>query len=431
MKHGFQEKGQALIMIALALVLLFGFTAIAIDGSRTFSDRRHAQNAADTSALAAALSRQRADVNKDATAEAAALDRAKSNSYENDGTNTVTVTFADTPKGRCPDTGKDITVTIVSHIPTTFGRILGRTEMVNTVSASARSCDKSGGKPLGDGSSVWSTKVVPCTGTNSQSLYVGGSGTFNVYGGSLGASSSDKNCIDFSGGSTTLNFEGTDCGSILTASPPNWPLDNQDLQHYNNTCSSNGTDDVTYGWQPTSPPADLGITCSGNVTVSGNTMSPGNYNDNTKSFPPAGVTKLEPGTYCINSDKGFNLGANDKLSGTGVTIVVNKGDVSWQGSSEPQLTAPTSDPYKGLLIYLPPSNNSDVSLDGNGNVTITGTVLAQNSRCTYGGTGNVNKQTVQFICSTWRLNGNGNIEIVYDSSLFYSPITNPTISLLK
>ena len=60
MKPRLQERGQALIMIALAVVGMFGFSALAIDGSRVFSDRRHAQNAADTAALAAALARVRA-----------------------------------------------------------------------------------------------------------------------------------------------------------------------------------------------------------------------------------------------------------------------------------------------------------------------------------------------------------------------------------
>ncbi len=73
MKTKLQEKGQALVIIALAAVSLFGFTALAIDGSRVFSDRRHAQNAADTAALAAALSKIRADppATADAVAEAA------------------------------------------------------------------------------------------------------------------------------------------------------------------------------------------------------------------------------------------------------------------------------------------------------------------------------------------------------------------------
>ena len=50
------EKGQALIIIAFLAIALFAFAGLAIDGSMVFSDARHAQNAADTSALAAALS---------------------------------------------------------------------------------------------------------------------------------------------------------------------------------------------------------------------------------------------------------------------------------------------------------------------------------------------------------------------------------------
>jgi len=49
------EKGQALIIIALAAAVLFAFSALAIDGSMVFSDRRYAQNATDTAVLAAVL----------------------------------------------------------------------------------------------------------------------------------------------------------------------------------------------------------------------------------------------------------------------------------------------------------------------------------------------------------------------------------------
>ena len=51
------EKGQAIIIIAFAIVVLVGFAALAIDGGRVLSDRRHAQNAADTAAYAAALAK--------------------------------------------------------------------------------------------------------------------------------------------------------------------------------------------------------------------------------------------------------------------------------------------------------------------------------------------------------------------------------------
>src|SRR5512138_544050 len=83
MKLRSRERGQALILIAFGAVALFGFTGLAIDGSRVFSDRRHAQNAADTAALAAALSKIRADPPEtgDAAAVAAGLARAASNGF--------------------------------------------------------------------------------------------------------------------------------------------------------------------------------------------------------------------------------------------------------------------------------------------------------------------------------------------------------------
>ena len=51
------ESGQALILIVLAIFGLVGITGLAIDGGMSFSDRRHAQNAADTAALAGALAK--------------------------------------------------------------------------------------------------------------------------------------------------------------------------------------------------------------------------------------------------------------------------------------------------------------------------------------------------------------------------------------
>src|SRR5919106_2821020 len=84
------EKGQALILITLAAVGLFAFAALAIDGSMAFSNKRHAQNAADTAALAGALSYAREG--STANVETVALARASSNGYTTNGTTTeVTV----------------------------------------------------------------------------------------------------------------------------------------------------------------------------------------------------------------------------------------------------------------------------------------------------------------------------------------------------
>src|SRR5690349_14560465 len=115
------EKGQALIIITLAAIGLFAFAALAIDGSMAFSNKRHAQNAADTSALAGALAYARDG--KTDNIETAALARAQSNGYQNvvgDPSTLVTVTITNVPEEECPGdaTGKDITVNIQSYIHT-------------------------------------------------------------------------------------------------------------------------------------------------------------------------------------------------------------------------------------------------------------------------------------------------------------------------
>jgi len=48
------EQGQAIVILALAMIVLLAFAALAIDGGNTYVERRRAQNAADAGALAGA-----------------------------------------------------------------------------------------------------------------------------------------------------------------------------------------------------------------------------------------------------------------------------------------------------------------------------------------------------------------------------------------
>ncbi len=51
-KHLNSEKGQAIVYLAIGLVVFLGFVAMAIDGGMALADRRHEQNAADAASLA-------------------------------------------------------------------------------------------------------------------------------------------------------------------------------------------------------------------------------------------------------------------------------------------------------------------------------------------------------------------------------------------
>lgn len=128
------EKSQALVLIAVAMLALLGLTAIAIDGGNVYRDRRQAQNAADTAALAAAL----AIVKNNADWEQAALDRANSNGYANDGTRSIVEVYRPPIEGPYTGNNEYVQVIITSRVDTYFAGILGFNQLTNRVQAVAR-----------------------------------------------------------------------------------------------------------------------------------------------------------------------------------------------------------------------------------------------------------------------------------------------------
>jgi hypothetical protein len=423
MKTKKYESGQALVLIVFAIMGLLSFTALTVDGGLAYSDRRSAQNAADSAAIAAALASS-----KGQNIANAALRLAASNSYNNDGIrNIVDVTITPSATGVCPQTGKIIKVDITSNAPTTFAKILGISQVTNRVTASSQACGVSGaaGSPLYAGSAVYATKTATC-GSGDAALSTSGSSQVQMWGGGFGSSSTDGDCVDFSGGNVQLKKaeSGTACADIYMASASGT---GQDFSH---VYGQDGCGQPHYNVAFPAPPANLNITCAGNATKTGSTLSPGNY---TGTFPPSGVTTLQSGTYCVNGD--FDMNGGDNLHGDGVMIVLNTGGIKWNGNMTLDLTGPTSGSYKGLVIYMPPTNSSQIKLNGTSGVELSGTMLAQNAPCDFSGTGKIEKNAWQFqmICYTWQMTGNYDAQIVYNSSMFYSPATTvlPSVQLLQ
>jgi Flp pilus assembly protein TadG len=173
------EKGQALVVIALSAVVLIGFVALTVDGGAKFSDRRHAQNAADTAALAAALEKVNEltdgtlDISPTTNAWAtcppptgvspspvcdalriAALDRADSNGYDNNPTTNTVEVYSPPISGYYSTVANSddyVQVIITSHVQTTFMRIFGVQETDNIVGAVAYMKE---GKNLADGAMI-------------------------------------------------------------------------------------------------------------------------------------------------------------------------------------------------------------------------------------------------------------------------------------
>jgi len=377
------ERGQALIIISLAAIGLFAIVGLAIDGSAKFSDRRHAQNAADTAVLAGAL----ANVNGDAQWKLVALDRALSNGYNNNlVSNTVTVYACNENGSNCgPYAGKQnvVKVVITSDINTYFARVIGIDQTHNAVEAIAMSQESYIGELYG-GASIIGLAPDQC-----ETIYFSGDAEPDITGGGV-YSNSNRDCGVRIQGSTEITMD----GSISMVANGYTKHGNPPLGEIAGGIHG-GAEPYQYP-----PPDEMFPTYTCDWTYS--------------SFPPNGVTNLSPGTYCVNGD--FEMNAHDTLNGTGVTIVMQSGGIRWNGGATINLSAPTTGDLAGMLIYAPMGNDEEMNFNGNGSSTLTGTVFMPAADIEWNGTGNLAPSHVQIIAYTIELTGENNTSVIYQDA---------------
>lgn len=395
------ERGQALVIVALALIGLVGITGLAIDGSMALADRRHAQNAADTAVLAGALAKVKPQTDEYGNVipwKIVALDRAGSNGYRGDLLRSEVEVYAcEDADASCdgPYAGKSeyMQVVIVSHLDTTFAHVIGIRQLTNRVQAVAVAKEGFSGE-LYDGAPVVGLAPDEC-----KTIWFSGNSELKIWGGDVFSNSS------------------LDCGVTIAGSTDNTLYDGS-LDMVADTYTLNGHPPMSVAGgihggaeqYPYPPPADMlpNPTCSGPASKSGHTMNPGSWSG---TFPPSGVTVLNPGTYCVSGD--FRLNAHDVLTGTGVTIYMQDGGITWNGGAEINLSAPTTDPLAGLLIYAPMSNSNPMSFNGNGDSLLRGTIFTPAADITFNGTSEVQKSYVQIIGYRVELTGGNGTLIQY------------------
>jgi len=405
MKKSNSEKGQALVVIALVAVVLFSFISLAIDASRTFSDKRHAQNAADTAVLASALAKVRGQ-----SFNTAAISRALSNGYDNNGTTNTVEVYNPPTDGAYAGNNEYIQVKITSHVETFFTKILGVSEFVNRAEAVARTT------PSTTSSMYGGSAVVALDPSGCKAVQFNGNANMTLTGSGIYVNST-----------CTPNAFNNDSGSSGILSTPC-------LQTVGDYSYSSGKVLVTEAGclhnkvQVMSAPQYPNITCGAQVaTKTGDTLSPGNWSG---SFPPNGVTHLQSGAYCVSGGN-FQVNGGDTLIGHGVVIYMIDGFIKWNGGANIQLDAPTDGPFKGLLLYVPPSNSNVVVVNGNGDSHIVGSIWAPKSTITVEGGGGSAGLQCQFLGWHVNLSGSSNTNIDFQASLNFQPPSAPNIELTQ
>lgn len=411
-KNHLPERGQAIVLIALALVAIIAMTALAVDGGNVYVERRRAQNAADATVLDAALAKVRGqDLYTEGLARAASNHYVDTDPTAGQSSPNVNVEIYNPPiSGPYAGQAEYVQTIITSTVQTYFGRVIGITQVTNKVEAVARA------KPPVISPMFFGNAIVGLAPNECKAVVYQGNANTTVTGGGIYVNSS---C---GGGGNQAAFFNNSSSAQLTAPC----LQAVGGIQYEPGAINIPSSCIITGAPPLPAPIYPNPTCSGNASQNGNVLSPGNYSG---TFPPAGVTQLESGIYCVNGN--FRLNAGDQLSGAGVVIRINNGDVRWNGDATINLSAPTTGPFAGLLLFLPEGNNNEVQINGNAGSTFTGTILAPSAAISINGTGGVTGLNSQVIGYTVDLSGTANTLINYNAGQNYQAPENPAVQLVQ
>jgi hypothetical protein len=377
MMKGFNdESGQAMVTAILCMTCLFGFFALAADVGIMLHEKRLAQIAADSGAVAGALELNFSDVTTAARAAAA------QNGFVH-GTNGATVTVNGTtgPAYGAHAGDPNYVEVIASQSQRTFFMgFFGRRFMTVSARAVATAGTTNG--------------CIYTLGTTGPDFSITGNSNIQIQTCGIIDNSSSNNALSLTGNATL------DAQSIGI------------VGGYSKTGNVTISPTPVTGIVPTSDPLSflpaptVPSSCSADPNLTGNitrTLTPGCYNGLTATGN-INLT-LSPGLYIFNGQ--LNLTGNVSLSGTGVTLDL-LGSTSIPGNVALNLTAPTSGTYDGVVIYQPSSNTNTLGLTGNSGSTFQGIVYAPSAAVTLTGNSGSNIYA-DFVVKSLNLVGNSSL----------------------
>ncbi len=410
------ERGQAIILIIFALIGLIGASALAIDGTNAFIDRRRAESAASAAALTAALTRI-----EGGNWRAAALAVAATNGYNNDGASNIVEINTPPLEGAYKNDSQYIEVKITSNLRTYFGVVIG----IPTVTSSAQAIAQSKPSEMGE---MFPGYAMVSLATKSEcdrdrqlfGFRVYSEATVNLTGGGLFVNSANPTCAFTSYGSGSVRVAGNDRISVVGGADIQKP---RLITPY--------PIETNIPPIPYPPPYQFPkIGCSQEAVADYKTgvMQAGYWDEDI--FPPPEITTLESGVYCLKGDFYLDDG---QLEGTGVLFVVKNGSVFLGSHAHLDLSAPKSGANKGLLFYMPLENTRTITLNATSDSNLVGTILAPRAALHLYGP-HVNTAATYYskiVAYTIDVNGDNNIRIAYKPEQNWETLTMPEVILIK
>jgi len=390
-------SGATLVYFALLTPIVAGFAGLGFDATMWYMEKRQLQSVVDSSAISAAYSLSKGET--DAEILLAAIQDAGLNDFTVGGYNTISV-VSPPVIGAFAGLSNYVMVTTRRPANQIFTNILGVTD--GTIETRATAAILTSGDHC----------ILALDPSIDRALEF--SGTSNV----------DINCgvASNSNSSEAIYLNGT---ASLSANPS--------AQAYGDIFQgTNATLDTPNPIQPFSQrsPDPYGpegralevplfpTTClETNRFVRGSegavTLYPGRYCDGLRFGAGADVT-FEPGVYII--DEGlFDVSSGAVINGIGVTIILTAtlpediATIRVNGGATVNLTAPTTDPYMGVVLYQDQRANYDDGINrinGGADMNLQGAVYFPSQEVTYSGGSSTSSGCLQLIGKKVTFSGN-------------------------
>jgi Putative Flp pilus-assembly TadE/G-like len=386
------EPGQIFTLVAMALVVLLGFTSLAVDVGFLWNKRRQLQTAADAAAIGGM------EGLTDGSVASSALNDAALNGFRNavDG---VSVTVNNPPaSGIYAGDPEAVEAIVTQTVPTYFLAALG----FKTVPVSARAVAH-----VADSRDC----IFVLDPSASSAMTVGGGAILNAQCG-VQVNSSASNALNMNGGAcltaTSIgvvgNYTPASCGptptpvtGVVAATDPLAGL----------AAPTVGGCDYPKTSVKGIQHLDPGVYCGG-ITVGSNSTA-----------------ILNPGLYILNGG-GLTVGSNADIQGTGVTFYNTGGKsykgISVQGGNNTFLSAPTSGPFEAILFF----NDRTVtgvtnSITGGSTAKFEGTLYFPTVPLSFGGGSSSTAYTL-IIADTLKVAGSSTLNANYSGLANGSPI---------
>ena len=381
------EAGQALVLTALLLVVLMGFAGLAIDMGVMRYEKRLQQTAADAAAIAGASNLGFGDVvsgAQDAATRVGFTDNGGgqvSNCAGGAAVGTVCVQVNNPPNSGPHQGNSGYVEALVAEVhPTYFMKILS----INTETITARAVAANLGSATGNGCMY----VMGLPNEGVQGLDISGNAILNAsncrivdvgnYNNTGGTSTISAYSISVSGNSTGGGSGGS-VTCVATGACPTFGI------------PASGDPFQFLPAPPVQTPSNPAVTTSGIQT-----LQPGTYPSIT--IGAGSTVTFNPGIYYITAPGSVSFAGPATVRGSGVMFYLQNGSGFSNGASidtiagtqvsNIQLSAPTSGPYAGILIFQDPNDFQNARIGGDSNSFFEGALYFPEGQLTlFGGAG--------------------------------------------